>query len=284
MTITGVQTGVPQWATGASCTNKYGCVDNTCPDFIIKRHDTKPPFRVAIEDCSGSPSEDLTGENIIAEVSMWSQARLKSDITSLDTYFALASNVGFDQMLVGDVIILDRVRRPEQMLVVGFDETNKLVEVERGYNETEASAWDKGTAMKIFRVKDSPAIIERTYDDVINVDGTTSNDQLVGTYLSYDWQPNDTCVPGCYMLEFKLLQLVTPPSSISVITTDEDSDGTPEIIDITWSRSLLASIIPSFATSTDFGCDSGLGVEWVRRYPQTRSGFTVQVIDSPTAE
>lgn len=279
MSVYGVNTGVPQWVTGSNCNRN--CSTDTCPDFIIKRHDTKPPFRVSIEDCLGAPSGDLDSNALVAEVSMWSTARLKTAITADATSFALADNTGFNQMLVGDVLVMDRVRQPEQMLVVGFDEANKLVQVQRGYNDTTATAWVRGTAFKIFRIRDATATIERTYEDIINTDGTTSKDQLVGTYLVYEWQSNDTCVPGCFVLEFKLLQLVLPPSNISFISeiTDEDADGTPEVIDITWEGDI---VVPSVVSV--IGCDIGLGVEWVRRYPQTKEGFAIQVVDSPTQE
>lgn len=264
MSMYGIQLGVPQWVSSPICNSS--CTD-ICPDFVIKRHDTKPSFKVSLQDCGGAPTEFPNKDSLLAEVSMWASAKLKRAITVGDDYFALADNIAFDQIIAGDVIIMDRVRRPEQMLVLGFDEENKLIQVSRAYNDTEASAWPKGTGMKIFRMRDASASVEYSYQDIINTDGTTTKDKLVGAYLVYDWQSNDTCVPGCFTLEFKLLQLVTDP-----IPSNIDFMG-------------YISVIPSFTPSTvDFGCDLGLGVEWVRRYPQTKDGFLVQVVDSPTQE
>lgn len=271
MSTYGIQLGVPQWVSGQNCSGTFGCTD-TCPDFVIKRHDTKPPFKVALQDCAGAVAEGMDSEYLLAEVSIWAKAKLKTAITVNDTYFALADHAGFDQMLTGDIIIMDRVRRPEQMKVLGFDEINKLVQIERAYNNTEASAWAKGTGMKIFRAKDSVATVEKVYEDVLNIDGTTTHDKLTGVYMVYEWQPNDTCVPGCFMLEFKLLEMVPP---------------IPPNVEFTHLGALSISVIPSFTPSTyslvDFGCIVGEDVEWVRRYPSTKEGFLIQVIDSPTA-
>lgn len=283
MTTYGANTGVPQWSTSSGCGDPFGCSSTTCPDFIIKRHDTKPPFKVAIENCDGPLLEDLTDEELellVAEASMWATAKLKSVITSSDTYFALANNYGFDQIMIGDVIQMDRVRRPEEMLVIGFDETNKFVQVLRGYNDTEAGSWPKGTGMKIFRVKDETAEVEIVREDITNVDGTTTEDVVTGSYLVYEWGANDTCLPGCYVLEFKLLQmlLLDIPSNISVSS----------IASLQVDALAVTSVIPSFTPSTlsivDFGCALGTGVDWARRFPQVKDGFAIQVIDSPTAE
>ena len=49
--------------TGASCPDKFGCSPNQCPDFTIRRHDTRPAFQVAAEDCDGPL--DLTDEDLV---------------------------------------------------------------------------------------------------------------------------------------------------------------------------------------------------------------------------
>ena len=126
MSIYGAKIGVPQWVSGAQCNT--GC--GSCPEFTIKRHDTRPAFKVAIEDCSGGPADALShkgkdAEYLIAEVSMWHHSRLRRDLSPDDTYFSLAGNQGFDQILPGDLIIMDQVRQPEQMLVMGFNEAKK---------------------------------------------------------------------------------------------------------------------------------------------------------------
>jgi hypothetical protein len=138
---------------------------------------------------------------------MWARARLKKAIISTDTYFQLADNIGFDQVMVGDIIIMDRTRSPEHMLVTGFDENQHFIQVQRGYNGTTPGEWKKGAKMRIFRILNAPAITESRYEDREEVDGTTTQDILTESYLVYEWKPEDTCLPGCYWLEFKLLKM-----------------------------------------------------------------------------
>lgn len=186
------------------CPDAFGCSPDQCPDFVIKRHDTKPSFRVQVEDCDGP----LVVQGLVAEVNMWAKARLKAAITEDSEYFQLADNIGFEQVMQGDIIVMDRVRLPEHMLVTGFDEINKLIRVERGYRGTVISPWKKGNALRIFRVMDAPAKVESVYQDVENVDGTIDRDVLTEAYLVYDWSPEDVCLPGCYWLEFKLIKMI----------------------------------------------------------------------------
>ena len=119
---------------------------------------------------------------------------------------SLADNIGFEQVMVGDVIIMERARRPEHMLVKAFDETNSLISVQRSYNDTEAFAWKKGSKLKIFRVLNSSADVELVFEDVIQVDGT-SKSTLVEADVLYEWKANDTCLSGCYLFEFKLIKM-----------------------------------------------------------------------------
>lgn len=186
--------------------DSFGCPRDRCPDFLIKRHDTKPAFKVSVEDCDGPL--DLTG--LVLEVNMWSIARLKADIAGSNTYFALANNIGFNQVMVGDIIIMDRVRRPEHMLVTAFDENNKLIQVQRGYNGTPISEWKKGSLMRIFRVLNGVGEVEMLFDDIEQVDGTTLTNQLTDSFFIYEWNAEDTCLPGCYWLEFKLIKMLGP--------------------------------------------------------------------------
>ena len=95
------------------CPDEFGCPIGRCFDFEIKRFDTQPSYFVSVSDCNGPL--DLTGT--IAEVSMWAIAKLKKSITTSDTYFGLADNIGFQQININDIIVMDRVRNPEQMLV-----------------------------------------------------------------------------------------------------------------------------------------------------------------------
>lgn len=186
------------------CLSKDGCPPGRCPDFIIRRHDTRPPLKVSVEDCNGP--FDLQG--LVIEVNMWALARLKTAITADDTYFRLADDIGFEQIMVGDIIVFDRARLPEHMLVTAFDETNKLVQVQRGYHATTPSDWTKGQLMRIFRVMNAPATAELTYQDIQQVDGTTDRDVLSEASMVYEWQPEDTCLAGCYWLEFKVLKMI----------------------------------------------------------------------------
>lgn len=188
----------------SGCVDEFGCPNDICPDFIIRRHDTKPALKISVEDCDGPM--DLRG--LVIEVSMWALARLKVDIEESDEFFWLADNIGFQQIMVGDIIVMDRVRLPEHMLVVAFDETNKLVKVQRGYHGTNVSKWKKGTNLRIFRVLSAPGEAELVYEDILQVDGTTKKDVLTTAYLVYEWQPEDTCLPGCYWLEFKVLKMI----------------------------------------------------------------------------
>lgn len=188
----------------STCLDKMGCPPNVCPDFVIRRHDTKPSFKVAVEDCDGPL--DLQG--LVVEVNMWALAKLKTALAVDDTYFRLADDIGFEQVMMGDIIIMERARNPEYMLVTGFDETNNLIRVERAYHGTTASNWKKGTLMRIFRVMGSLAESELSFQDVQDVDGTITKNVLQTSYLIYDWKAEDVCLAGCYWLEFKVLKMI----------------------------------------------------------------------------
>jgi len=185
------------------CPSKDGCPPDQCPDFVIRRHDTKPPFKIAVADCDGP----LDIQGLVVEMSMWANAKIKTCITATDTYFGFADCIGFNQVMVGDIIVTNRVRAPEYMLVQGFDEENKLVLVERGYRGTTPTAWKKGTGIKIFRILNAPAQTEIVLEDITYPDGTTETDVLQEAYLVYEWTPEDTCLPGCYWVEFKLIKM-----------------------------------------------------------------------------
>jgi hypothetical protein len=186
------------------CVDKFGCPPDTCPDFAIRRHDTRPSFRVAVDDCDGP----LDLQALVIEANMWALAKLKTDMDANIAYLSLADGIGFEQIMIGDIIVMDRVRLPEHMLVIGFDEENKLVHVQRAYHATTASSWKKGTKLRIFRIMGAQASGEATYEDIQHVDGTTEKDVLTGSFLVYEWQPEDTCLPGCYWFEFKVLKMI----------------------------------------------------------------------------
>lgn len=241
-----VNVSPPGCATNVDCPGCDGCSAGICPDFQIKRNDTRPAFKVSVEE-HGEPM-DLTG--LVVEANMWASAKLKTNITALNTSFALADNIGFCQILVNDIVLMDRARSPEQMRITGFDETNNLIFVERGYNGTIPQSWKRGTAMKIFRIMNASAMSEMIYEDITQVDGTVDCNVLAESFLVYEWAVNDTCIAGCFAFEFKILKMSNGPISVP-------------------------SIIPN--------CFLGVGVEWTRRFPPCGE-FIVKVCDSPTAE
>lgn len=247
-------------ASTSLCPSKDGCIPGVCPDFQIKRHDTRPPFQVSITDCDGPM--DLT--DLVIEANMWAKAKLKSAISDTETYFKLADNIGFEQIMVGDIIIMDRVRRPEHMLVTGFDENNSYVQVRRGYNASTASPWNRGTLMRIMKFMNAPAVSQMILQDIDQIDGNNQKNVLTSSFLVYEWNPADVCLPGCYYLELKVLKMTAVVAPLS--------DVEP-----------MSSFTPSL-TPVDHSCIAGTGVEWSRRYPINGDGYLIQIIDSPTAE
>jgi hypothetical protein len=255
-------TGIGCVSPKQGCIDQFGCISGLCPDFVIKRHDTRPAFKVKIEDCDGP----LDLSNLILEANMWASAKLKTSIDESSTYFSLADNIGFNQIMVGDVIIMDQTRLPEKMLVTAFDEKNRLVQVQRAYQGTTAQNWKKGSSLRIMKFLNAPAQTEMLYEDVLELNGTTTEDVLIGSYFIYEWQPTDTCLPGCYFLEFKLIKMVENTS-------------------VTYSQS--TPVIPSFIsnlTVDDFGCGHSTEIEWIRRFPVDSEGFYIKIIDSPSVE
>lgn len=240
-----------------TCPDRFGCPLGVCPDFEIRRHDTKPPLKVEVEDCDGP----MNLKNLVVEVNMWAKAKLKKAVTTSETWIGLADNIGFEQVMIGDIIIMDRARLPEHMLVTGFDEAASLVKVKRGYNATIPVAWKKGTPMRVMKAMNAVAESEMVLQDIVQIDGTTLKNQLAHSFLVYEWDAKDTCLPGCYWLEFKLLKMGAPVPG--------GSPGAPSVVTL---------------TPADYGCTKGVGVDWVRRFPVRGEGYLVKVYDSPTAE
>ena len=117
--------------------NSTLCSDNQlCYDFIIKRHDNVPEFKVEVQDCD----EPINLTNLVAEASMWSESKLKATITDSQTTIQLADNIGYDLILVGSIIQAGLGRNFERMVVIGFDETTKTIQVLRGQNGSTAFA------------------------------------------------------------------------------------------------------------------------------------------------
>jgi len=260
----------------SSCTtqnylNQLGCPDPStgiCPDFKIKRHDTTPPFAISVKDCNDPI--DLT--DTVVEVSMWADAKFRRAVAETDTYFALADNIGFQQAMVGDIIVVsEQVRAPEQMLITGFDEANKLIRVQREYTGTTAWPYKKGTRIQIFRFLNSVGTTEMTLTDVLQTDGTTEEDVLTDSKLIYEWAAQDTCLPGCYYIEMKLLKMRLLNGSATAVSS---------------MQALSPDIVPSFVSpsAATLCCALGEGVEWQRRFPVDRQGFLIQIVDSPTSE
>jgi len=209
----------------------------------------------------------------VVEVSMWAKGRFKRSVGQNDTYFQLADNIGFSQALVGDIIVVaGNPRTPEQMLVTGFDETNYYIRVTRGYNGSPQMAYKRGTAIKIFRFMNSIGSTEMTLTDVLQVDGTTEEDVLTKSEIIYEWAAQDTCLPGCYYLEFKLLKML-------------ESSGTAGLLPSMFLTNLTPSVLHfASVTSSDLGCELGLGVEWIRRFPANKDGYLIEIVDTHTSE
>ena len=245
-------------ANTTGCVDQYNCADGSCPDFLIKRNDTKPEFKVKIEDCDGPI--DLT--DLVLEASMWANGKLKAAMSSTVEYLSLVDNIGFNQVMIGDVIVINRPRQTEHMLVTAFDEDNYYIQVQRGYHGTTAQNWKKGQDLKIIKFMNVPSTTLMNLEDVINIDGTTNTDVLTESFLVYNWQKTDTCLPGCYFLEFKLMKMVTPVAVEAVSTT------------------------PSFSNPSmvDYHCGLPVNVEWIRRFPADSEGYKIKIYDSPTSE
>ncbi len=230
---------------------EYSCdgSPNICPDFTIKRHDTRPVFKVDITDCD--EPVDLTG--LVIEASMWLNTKLKSNIDSSVTAIQFADNIGFEQINENTIIQIGDNRKFERMLIDYIDENTKTVYVFRAQLDTNAYAFTKGSKIKLLRFLNAPAQAELEYKDIENLDGTVSKNTLIRSTLIYEWQPDDTCFWGKYFLEFKVMEvqpIVTP----------------------------VVSNIPNYH------CGLGAGVVWARRFPSDREGFIINIFDSPTAE
>jgi hypothetical protein len=231
--------------------NEYGCdgTPNLCPDFTIKRHDTRPVFKVDITDCD--EPVDLTG--LVIEASMWLNTKLKTNIDTSITAIQFADNIGFEQINENTIIQIGDNRKFERMLVDYIDEDTKTVHVFRGQLDTNSYSFTKGSKVKLLRFLNAPAQAELEYQDIENLDGTVSKNTLVRSTLIYEWQPDDTCFWGKYFLEFKIMEV--QPITIPVVSN-----------------------IPNYH------CGLGAGVVWARRFPSDREGFLIHIFDSPTAE
>ena len=231
---------------------QYDChgIPTACADFTIKRHDTRPYFKVDITDCDNP----INLTNLVIEASMWTNAKLKSAITKDTTVIQFADNIGFEQINLETIIQVGDGRAFERMLVHSIDEEAKTITVFRGQMETEIYSWKKGTVVKLLRFLNNPALGEMEFQDVEQLDGNILENQLIRSTLVYEWLPDDTCLTGKYYLEFKILEVSTNASQ------------------------------PVGSNMPNYHCFLGENVLWARRFPSDREGFLIEVFDSPTAE
>ena len=94
------------------------------------------------------------------------------------------------------------------------------------------------------------------------------------SFLVYEWSASDTCLPGCYYLEFKLIKLLLLAQFVS-------QGQIP-------SGLLPSGVIPSFTpasyTPSNFDCGAAPNIEWIRRFPVEGEGFLIKITDSPTID
>jgi len=195
------------------------CADSKY-DFIIKRNSTQPSLRLKVFDCDWSPI-DLSKFEITA--SMWANAKLKKDISDSDFEILLADNVGLNTVIPGDVILLKSSADHELVQVASI--VDNAIMVTRGYFETTAVSWKKGTSIKIIKIMNSSATYDLVREDVIKLDGTKELNVLVESYLVYNWFVDDTRVPGEYYLEFKVIERNAQDEIISSSKYPSEKEG-----------------------------------------------------------
>lgn len=198
----------------SSCTDQYNCHSGVA-DFCMKRYDTAPSLKISVENYD--ECLDFSQDNYELKVNIWLKCKLKKSITATDTQLQLADNIGFDQIVENNVLIMNRSRNPEKMLVVGFDENEKKITVQRGYDSTTPQSWDKGNSITAFRIMDADAEIALILEDVTKEDGTIVKDEVVDTLFIYNWSEESTSLPGCYFLEFKLIEYEV--GTLNVVST-----------------------------------------------------------------
>ena len=152
--------------------------------------------------------------------------------------------------------------------------------------------------------------------DIEHEGGETERDVVTQSKLVYDWQSQDTCLPGCFYLEFKLLKMVSSggssvswPSHTWGDHWKEDWENKPpyptqwppesdtsvyvphgpySMFD--WAGlsavSILSGITPSFTSSnlSTLDCVAIPNVEWVRRFPSDKEGYLIEIVNTQTSE
>lgn len=255
----------------------YGCPDGVCPDFFIKRFDTMPSFRVRIEDCDNSfiDSEEEY-DHLVLETNMWANAKLKNKISIDDTVIFFADNIGFNQVRKDDIIVFNDSTFPENVLVQHVDESFNQIFILRGYNGTIPSSHKKGSSVKIYRSLNHNSEIEIIKKDILQVDGSVEN-KIVDTFFVHNWTSSQTCLPGCYWMEFKLIRMY---SEEEMMEMNEENNNNSENGDPI-SEILISDISYS---PNDIYCNLGSGVKWVRRFPVGEQGFLIKIFNTPTFE
>ena len=225
------------------------------PIYVVKQHSNYPPFKVDVTDCNQEPYDV---KDLVVEAAMWTNAKLKTALTASDIYIKFADNIGYDSVGPNSILHVSNGRDFERMTIVGFDDVNKAIQVNRGACDTVARPWTKGTPIKILRFFNSPASSELVYYDRENIDGTKTKNVLQRSTLIYDWKPEDVCFVGKYYFEFKVLKmnLLTNLDDFNIISKND----------------------------INYHCELGVGVEWARRFPNDKEGFVIEVTASPTAE
>lgn len=180
---------------------KKDCPEGVKPDFCIKRLDTYPSLKVSIECEQGI---DFSDPDLMLTYSMWSNSKIKNAITEIEEYISFADNIGFKKVDVGDKIVFVDPRNTEICVVTGFNEENKTIQILRAQEGTTARSWTKGNVVKIFRVSNELGSIEVETDDILQIDGTIKENQVINNYLIAPWSENSTKIAGCYWLEFRL--------------------------------------------------------------------------------
>lgn len=179
--------------------------NNNNYEFLIKRNDTSPSLKYKIFDCDSSPI-DLT-EDYTIEASMWSNAKLKKDINTVQQEILFANNVGFDTVWVGGNLLLKTSNSYETLTVTAVDSYNNSITVDRAQLGTAALNWKKGTVVKMIRFINSPATKELVNSTSLNMEGDEET-TLAESYLIYNWLDDfDTSLPGDYLLEFKVTKI-----------------------------------------------------------------------------
>jgi hypothetical protein len=276
----------------------YVCgVPTNCPNFVIKQHDTRPPFQVDITECEAPV--DL--QNLVIEASMWATAKLKCNITAETAVIQFADNLGFQQINYDTIIQIGDGRLFERMLVDKINDMDNSVTVYRGQMDTGAYPWKRGTNIKLIRFLNAPALGELVYQNVEELDGTIRPNVLTRSSLIYEWKPGDTCMAGLYIFEFKILKMNIPPdpcASGDIIIITAPPIGNPNMPPLNgmptymppWGGATPSNAIYSFSTAqtpvsqVNYHCGIGADVEWVRRWPNNRAGFLIEIFPSPTAE